>query len=514
MTPVAEAGEVPRPGRGRSLLWPAAVAVVSAVVWLGVRGSLIDDSYITLGYARNLAEHFHWGLVGAETANSATSPLNVILLALGGTLTRVAGGQVHPVAGTGIVFVAAMTAVGWAWARIARALRLPFGTAVAGTAAVLLNPFVLSATGLEVQLISAALLLLTAYALEGRAVGFGVVAGLAVLVRLDLVIFVVLLALGVGALRRRLLPLVAIALAVCLPWFVFSWFALGSAIPDTFLIKTTQGAFGEYNYGNGPVYYLDPKRRTATLVSFAPAVAGLLVLLAWLGRLGVRRRGAERSEAGRFGPVGVLGLGGLAYYAAYSQLGVPPYQWYYVAPIVALTTVFVVGAGYLATLARGRAGLRGVAVTVAGLAAAVAVLPAGYLDVQRGVPWTTPPIFGNWSTSADYARVGRAVGALVGDATVAAPPEIGTLAYFCECTMVDTFADQGRVVPLVDARIAESGTVGGFLLRLNYHWLDRAQRPRPVDYRLQWSWTPISGPDTWHLYSPATGDGWARLVRA
>ena len=96
------AGDVRSPGRGGSLLWPAAVAVVSAVVWLGVRGSLIDDSYITLGYARNLAEHFHWGLVGAETANSATSPLNVLLLALGGTLTRVAGGQVHPVAGVGI----------------------------------------------------------------------------------------------------------------------------------------------------------------------------------------------------------------------------------------------------------------------------------------------------------------------------------------------------------------------------------------------------------------------------
>jgi hypothetical protein len=511
-------------------LWPAAVAVVSAVVWLGVRGSLIDDSYITLGYARNLAEHFHWGLVGAETANSATSPFNVILLALGGTLTRVAGGQVHPVAGAGLVFVAAMTAVGWSWARIARALRLPFGIAIAGTAAVLVNPFVLSATGLEVHLISAALLLLTAYALEGRAVGFGVVAGLAVLVRLDLVIFVVLLALGVGALRRRLLPLVAVALAVCLPWFVFSWFALGSAIPDTFLIKTIQGAFGEYSYGNGPAYYLDPKRWKATLVSFAPAVAGLLALLAWLGWLGVRRRGAEqsgaeqsgaeRSGAERFGPVGVLGLGGLAYYAAYSGLGVPPYQWYYVAPIVALTTVFLVGAGYLATLARGRAGLpsgsrsRVTAATVAGLAAAAAVLPAGYLDVHRGVPWTTPPIFGNWSTSVDYARVGQAVGALVGDGTVAAPPEIGTLAYFCECTMVDTFADQGRVVPLVDARIAESGSVGGFLLRLDYHWLDRAQRPRPVDYRLQWSWTPISGPDTWHLYSPATGDGWVRLVRA
>ncbi|MEW2503070.1 hypothetical protein AB0878_21645 [Amycolatopsis sp. NPDC047767] len=497
----AEPGEPARRGRGRALLWPATVALVSAVVFLGVRGSLIDDSFITLSYARNLAEHFHWGLVEAETANSATSPLNVLLLALGGTLTRVAGGQVHPVAGAGLVFVAAMTAVGWGLARITRALRLPFFTAVAGTAAILVNPFVLSATGLEVHLISAALVLLTAYAVEGRAIGFGVVAGLAVLVRLDLVVFVVLFALGAGALRRRLLPVAGVALAVCLPWFVFSWFALGSAIPDTFLIKTTQGAFGEYTYGNGPEYYLDPKRWKATLVAFAPAVAGLVVLLGWLGWLVVRR-----DQAARFGPVGVLGLGGLAYYGAYSLLGVPPYQWYYVAPIVALTVVFVVGAGWLARGGAFRVG-------VASLAFALAVLPAAYLDVHRGVPWTAPPIFGNWATAADYAQVGREIGARVGGATVAAPPEIGTLAYFCECTMVDTFSDQGRVVPLVAQRIAAAGPVPGLLLRLDYHWLDRARRPRPVDYRLDWSWTPISGPDTWHLRSPATGDGWVRLVR-
>ncbi|WP_326835699.1 hypothetical protein VSH64_12325 [Amycolatopsis rhabdoformis] len=498
----AEPGEPPRRGRGRALCWPATVAVVSAVVFLCVRGSLIDDAFITLGYARNLAEHFHWGLVRAETANSATSPLNVLLLALGGTLTRVAGGSVHPVAGAGLVFVAAMTAVGWGFARVARVLRLPFFTAVAGTAAILVNPFVLSATGLEVHLIAAALLLLTAYALEGRAVGFGVVAGLAVLVRLDLVIFVVLLTLGVGALRRRLLPVVAVALAVCLPWFVFSWFALGSAIPDTFLIKTTQGAFGEYTYGNGPVYYLDPKRWKATLVAFAPAFGGLVALLGWSGWLV-----ASRERAARFGPVAALGFGGLLYYGAYSLLGVPPYQWYYVAPIVALTAVFVVAAGWLA---RGAGVVR---VAVAGLAFALAVLPAAYVDVRRGVPWAAPPIFGNWATAADYARVGQAIGAQVGDATVAAPPEIGTLAYFCECTMVDSFADQGRVVPLVEQRIAAAGPVDGFLLKLDYRWLDRARRPRPVDYRLDWSWSPLSGPGTWHLFSPATGDGWVRLVR-
>ena len=36
---------------------------------------------------------------------------------------------------------------------------------------------------------------------------------------------------------------------------------------------------------------------------------------------------------------------------------------------------------------------------------------------------------------------------------VIAPPEIGTLAYYCECSIVDAFSDRGRVVPLIEERV-------------------------------------------------------------
>src|SRR6478736_1778670 len=62
--------EVPRvddrhsPVNNRSL---AAVCLgtgaVAALLALMVHRSLIDDAYITLSYARNLAFHFHWGLI-------------------------------------------------------------------------------------------------------------------------------------------------------------------------------------------------------------------------------------------------------------------------------------------------------------------------------------------------------------------------------------------------------------------------------------------------------------------
>ncbi len=93
----------------RSATWLCGGAAVLAVgvFWL-VHEALIDDAYITLSYARNLATRLHWGLIPTEPANSATSPLNVLLL--GGTtaLLRLSGG-VYPVWGLGVVFVGALS---------------------------------------------------------------------------------------------------------------------------------------------------------------------------------------------------------------------------------------------------------------------------------------------------------------------------------------------------------------------------------------------------------------------
>ena len=58
---------------------PAGAAVASALVFALVSSHLIDDTYITLSYAKNLAFHAHWGLIEQGTANTATSPLNVLV---------------------------------------------------------------------------------------------------------------------------------------------------------------------------------------------------------------------------------------------------------------------------------------------------------------------------------------------------------------------------------------------------------------------------------------------------
>ena len=119
------------------------------------------------------------------------------------------------------------------------------------------------------------------------------------------------------------------------------------------------------------------------------------------------------------------------------------------------------------------------------------------------MPWTSPPFFGNWASAADYARVGRELAARIGAAPVGAPGEIGTLAYFCDCTIVDGFSDPGLLGRQIDERIEQAGPVTGALLRLNYARFDRLRPPIKIAYQLRYG----SGPGERTVHSAAKGVG-------
>ncbi|MEQ0560173.1 hypothetical protein ABJI51_13880 [Amycolatopsis sp. NEAU-NG30] len=492
--------------RGRWL--PAFGALLGAAVFLAVRGSLTDDAYITLAYAKNLAVHGEWGIVPGSPANSATSPLNVLLLGALTLATRVTGGP-HPVVALGILTVLCGGVLGWAWQRLGRSLALPAAAGVLGVALVLLNPFVLSAIGLEVLLIPAVLLVLTVLAVEGRPAWFGVAGGLAVLTRLDLVVFVVVIAVSTPAIRRRLLPAAGFAVVTAAPWFAVSWVAFGSFVPDTLVIKQLQaGLFAPWSYGTGPVmYYLGWP--VTVLVSFLPALLGVVALAGWAAA----RFGARWPEFPALGPLAALGAGGLLYYLTYSFLGVGPFHWYYAAPVTSVSAFAVAAFGTWYAESRTRTALRAGPPAVAlGLTGALA-LGGAAVDVAQGLPWPSPVIFGNWASATDYARVGTELRGQLGDASVASPGEIGTLAYFCECAILDEFSDRGQAVTLVDKRIATANPLMSLALRVNYHWLDRSVTPRKPDYRLQYASGPATGPDSWQVRSAAKGVGHFVLTR-
>ncbi|SFW83649.1 hypothetical protein SAMN04489730_5684 [Amycolatopsis australiensis] len=498
----------PANARGRSWWLPAFGAVLGAAVFLLVRDSLTDDGYISLAYAKNLAVHGEWGLVPGSPANSATSPLNVLLLGALTFVTRVAGGP-HPVVALGVLTVFCGGVLGWAWQRFGRVLTLPPAAGVLGVALVLLNPFVLSAVGLEVLLIPAVLLVLTVFALEGRPRLFGVAAGLAVLTRLDLVVFVVVIALSTPAIRRRPWPAAGWAVLTTAPWFAVSWVAFGSFVPDTLVIKQLQaGVFAPWSFSTGPLmYYLGWP--VTVLVSFLPALLGVIALAGWAAA----RFGARWPDFPALGPPAALGAGGILHYLAYSFLGVGPFHWYYVAPVTAAGTFGVAAFGVWYAQARQRRALRpGPPVLALGLTGAV-LLSGAAVDVAQGVPWPSPVVFGNWASARDYASVGTQLGARLGGASVAGPGEIGTLAYFCDCVILDEFSDRGQAVGLVEKRIATAGPLMRLALRINYHWLDRSIPPRRADYRLVYGTGPATGPDSWQVQSAAKGVGHFTLSR-
>ncbi len=480
------------------LWWALPGALVGAFVMYVAHRGLIDDAYITLSYARNVAEHLHWGMIPTEESNTATSPLNVMLLALATWISGVTG-ALRPVIGLGILTVALSAAMAvWA-AQIARRLNVSATWSLAVLAVVFANPFVNSAIGLEVVPIAAFLTGLTAQAVHGHRLAFGVLAGLLVLTRPDLAIVVAVMYLATPALRRRFWVAPATTLAVALPWWVFSWYHFGSAIPTTLVIKTLQKSFGDATFANGLWKMWQAGTTLPLSLALVPAAIGLLTVL-WMVAMGLRRRLPDEHW-----PLAALGLGGLADFGAYCLLGVPPYHWYYVSSTVALGVTGVFGLALLvdrAVPSRAPTARHAAPVVVA------LVLAVGASASVRGlgVPWVHPVIFGNWAIPEQYMAAGTEIGELVGDATVKSPPEIGTVAYACDCSVVDVFSDPGRTLPLIEKRIREAGPVMRFLLEANFARLDRSQRPRRAQYRLAWSRDGFPpGLPSWHMNSPWTG---------
>lgn len=472
----------------------AAAGTATVLAYVLVHHSLTDDSYITMTYARNLAFHLHWGVVPGETANSATSPLNVLVLAAITVVSR------DPVLAVGVLFVGTVGITARWLAELSRLLSLSPAAPWIGIALLLANPVLLSTVGLESYLGAALFVGLLRYGAAGRPVAFGIVAGLVVLARPDHAVLVVVVAIGFPGVRRRLLPAVAGMAAVAAPWHLWSWFVLGSALPDTLLVKVGQGTWAGYGFAAGPLLYLRAYP-AAAVPSFLPVVlggVGLVVVL--LAPAAGRREPVLRAAC-------VAALAAIAHYGAYSLLDTPPYHWYY-APLI-------VGMSMCAALAVGRA-LAGGPTAMALVAAAVPVVLAlamAAADLVHSTPWTRVAIGSNWASEAEYERIGRELRPLIGTQAVESPGEIGTIAYYCECGIVDVFSDRGRMIDMVEAREAKSGPLVRTLIGLNYLHLDRSEQPRPVVARLEFRRAgPFTGTRRWPVTHWAEGPGWMQLV--
>lgn len=488
-----------RPGRPFGASPALAGGAAGLLGFLLVRRGLIDDAYITLCYARNLAFHGQWALVAGHPANTATSPLNVLLLALAAFVTR------HPVFALGLVFTATCAAFAAALDGLFGRCGLRRGGALCTALLVIADPLLLSTVGMEVMLVLLIAVLLLRAALAGRPVVLGVLAAAMLLTRPDGAVIALALVLAVPAARRRAALAVSAGVAACvaLPWYLFSWLVLGAALPDSLVIKMTENGWNGAVFGNGLYVYFQ-RMPAAVAVSLAAAVLGMLwALPALLRRPGSRgdasvsreTPGSRETPVRWRRPLLALALAAAAHFTALALAAPEPFHWYY-GPSVGLATV--VFGGLCSRPVPGTLRVELASALLCALAAAVV------FDAAWGVPWRIAPIATNWATSAAYTEIGTQLGPKLHGAAVRSPGEVGELAYVCDCDITDAFSDRGVFLADLSAWERKGGTLRHWFVEADYLFADRAQRPRHTAYALNVVTRPAPNLPHWTIGTPWT----------
>ncbi|MFN8626093.1 MAG: hypothetical protein U0587_08955 [Candidatus Binatia bacterium] len=472
---------------GLLALWPLLVVYLSCF-----RRSLIDDAFITLQYASTLRHHLHWGFFPDAVTNTATSPLNVVLTALAGTVV--------PDMVDAAIWLASVEALVLA-ACLGLLSRRIFGNQYFGALAFLAtiaNPLLMSSIGLEtllyVTLMAAGLCLLVLRRWHALAACLA----LLTLTRPDgVLMFAALLVLAIpgaddshalvrGTARHvvpsrpwwRGRPSFVLVYVLCLaPWYLFAWFHLGSLLPDTFFLKV-RNPWGSLTFASGASLYVSrypwPSLLSLSLVPFIPLCA--------------LRRGRDLPEVSQL--MRVLGAFAVAYSAGYALLGPGPYHWYYAPLAIAGTWMgaLALASQYARTAHRSALGR---AALLATPAVAILGIAAHFHRAGTFVP-TEAPIHTNWATHDRYREVGLWVRDHTDPRTkIGLQGEVGTLAFYSQRQLIEAFTCRGALEPLLRAYRTRGGIVG-WLMRCNFFWLGRPPScgtaddylvgsPRPVD---------------------------------
>lgn len=455
------------------LLGAAEGGALGAIGFWAMHRALGDDALITVSYARTLAASGTWGVFPGLTANTQTSPLNAWLLAAGVALAG------HPVLVAGLLYCACLAGCGWLAAVLAARCGVsPVGGWLA-VGLVATSPVLVATVGLEACLGAAVLLAVALAAATRRTVATGALVGVAVLTRPDLAVPAGVLALALvlvpgpdGARRRptHLAAAAGIAVVIALPWYLWSWFALGDAVPDTTWVRTGDRSGPSIIPAVATWVHLYP---TAALGSIVPVVVALGCAV-WA----VRRRGAAVGTV-----VILLVAAGWAHLLAMQAIHAQGAGWYY-GPVVTCSAAAI---GLTAATA-------GPKITVGGLAVVGALALAGLLT-SGPLPWTAAPLVANYARTEQYAAVGQELRGLTGGAPVEGPGELGALAYYADVPVLDFLSEPAQTDAVMAARAREGG-LRAELMR----WSTLHRRPA----------VPISTP--WHLAWGSSGIPRGRVV--
>jgi hypothetical protein len=418
------------------------------------KNALIDDAFITFRYVKTLLSSGTWGFFPGVIANSATSPLNVVLLALVSLFT---GPDIESAIW---LYLVSVVCIAFLLTRLSREVT---GSTLYGWLAVmglLFNPLLISTIGLEsILFVTFFLLALYCYQRQKWTV-LGVALGGLTLCRPDGLLFLFVFVPFVPGASRKLHVATAYLLCI-LPWYLFSWIYLGSFIPDTFFIKTRQATWYQWDFFNGipTLYYLVYPLATILSFIFLPVAAFLL-----------------QKKTREVKLLAILWLAGLIHFLAYSMLTVPPFHWYYVPQVITIILLGSLGLGvlYRNSIALWQQRLWATVTIVYFLLPALGMFS---LLAPENFRVQEMPIHSNWGTHEQYREIGLWLRENYATETIRLQAgEIGALSYYCECRLLDRFSDRRWLKNSIAEHVSRRGIVS-ILWRVNFAFYSEPELP-------------------------------------
>jgi hypothetical protein len=399
--------------------------------WVDARWEQADDAYITYQYARRLAagEGFTFS-PGAPPVYGTTTPLWTLILAVvarAGIAPHVAAPWLTSLGhGTtaALVFLVGSAIGGFA-----------LGLTAGGMVALSFSVF-FRAGGMETALVTALSAALALLLLRGRTRWWpGALLGLLLLARPDagLLAAVIFIAWATrsGTRREVLLPNALLMIVIYLPWAVYALWAFHDLIPWSLRAKAIVAGSGEMSLRTFRRWFLGGVSPWLLWVAAAICMTGAIAV--WL-------------RAPRFRPFAVWAV---LYCAALAAGGAPDFLWYYVPPLWVGFLFAAAGLQVLVSALPQRARARAYS-----LIAVVAV--SGYAVLSyRGIE----PILRPDNPYRNFhLMLATKLAELAEPGDMVAAPEVGCIAYFSGCRVLDI---RGVTCPevIVRARARNLGAI-------------------------------------------------------
>ena len=438
---------------------------------LQFKDCLIDDTFITARYAYNLKNFGVWGLNSGWCSNTATSPLNVLIL-------------------TGFLFlskniIAAVMAMTVAMYYMIAIALYTISKQIGGTifylvsfVGLLFNPLLSSTFGMESMLYISLFLLAISLVLHKKFYALSICVAFLTLTRPDgILVFVLsLLCLPIfkaGSVNhiklRMLLGYIGLYLLVIMPWFMFAWIKLGSFFPETLFIKMFQTRY-ESNCAWGGLTFLTGFK--AYFIKYPWAFASSFSLLPFSAFLVISQKHKLNRQI-----ISFLIVFSVIYWLAYCFLGVPPYHWYYIPLLPCCVLSGAMGISALFLNCRGRP-------TVT-LSSTLIIIMLLLFNLQCSLPRDRQVcIHSNWASLHDYRQIAKWLKKNIPENDpVKFQGEIGTLAYFSERTLIDAFSSDDTTQTVIRV-LKKRGKMIRAVGNVNFYWHKDQNIPTDFHYEL------------------------------